>query len=145
MKNRAKLLSAFVASIVLAFALTACGNSASSNQSASNQPASASASANEVTQVGDIVLPTQEEALAKMGLEEAPKSVLCATYNTTIMAHALGLDITGTVTTTRPIPDDLKDTPTIGVVTGRSDFDFEKILAFGGDAVLADSQYEAYA
>ncbi len=143
MRIHFKKVAVLVASLAMAFALTACGTPASnSNDSASQSASSSSAVKNEVTKVGDIVIPTQEEALAKLGLEKAPESVLCATYNTTIMAYDLGLDITGTVTTTRPMPEALKDTPTIGVVTGRSDFDFEKIIALGGDVVIADSQYE---
>ena len=140
MKNNTKKVAVALMGLVMAFALAACGSSASSSVSTSQSASAASAAG--VTKIGDVEIPTQEEALAKLGLDKVPESVLCATYNTTIMAYNLGLDITGTVTTTRPMPDALKDTPTIGVVTGRFDFDFEKIFALAGDVVIADSQYE---
>lgn len=148
MNTTAKRMLTLMLALVMLLSFAACGKAPApetipATQATENVPApETSPAVEEITAVGDVSIPTQEEALDLLGLKEVPKSALCATYNTTIMAYNLGLDITGTVTTTRPIPDALKETPTIGVVTGRADFDFEKIIALAGDVVIADAQYE---
>ncbi len=123
--------------------LSACGRKAATDvniEPITSTPVQSSTPT--VTKVGDIVIPTQEEALAEMGLDAVPQKVLCATYNTTIMAYNIGVDISGTVTTKRPLPEALKDVPSIGVVTGSSDFDFEKVIALSGDLVLSDISFK---
>ena len=93
------------------------------------------------TMVGRTRVPTQEEALAEMGLEKVPEKILCATYNTMILANELGVELSGRVTTRRPLPENLVDVPDIGVVRGSSNFDFEKVIALAGDLVLSDVFY----
>lgn len=106
-------------------------------------PAEAADSSGESTHVGDIYIPTEQEALETLGLTEIPEKILCATYNTTMMAYNLGVTLSGTVTTKRPLPEELKDVPSIGVVTGSGDFDFELVIALAGDLVLSDKSFEA--
>lgn len=147
-----KKIVVILLTMTMLFVMVACGNNNSTNGSskAGNEMENDTAQTTptpaedelQIDAVGDVKIPSQEEALEILGLKEVPNSVLCVTYNTTIIAYNLGMEITGTVTTTRPLPEKLKDTPTIGVVTGRADFDFEKIVALAGDVVLADAQYE---
>ena len=93
--------------------------------------------------VGDVVIPTQEEALEQLGLDKIPQKVLCTSYNTSMMAYTLGIEITATVDTKRPFPDELRALPNIGIVTGSTTFDFEQIISLSGDLVLGDSFFKS--
>ena len=149
--NSKKILTLALALALSLSVFAGCGNEAPAesigSQEASVEESKASseaenAPASEVKMVGDTVIPTQEEALKEMGLEEVPGKILCTTYNSTILAYTLGIDICGTVQTRRPVPEELKDVPTIGVVTGSSSFDFEKVIALAGDMVLGDTSVQ---
>ena len=152
MKNNISRMIALLLVLCMSTALlAACGQeapaevpattAAAATEAATEAAETAEAAQVQDTMVGNTLVPTQEEALAQMGLDKVPEKILCATYNTMILANDLGVELSGRVTTRRPLPDNLKDVPDIGVVRGSSNFDFEKVIALSGDLVLSDVFY----
>lgn len=71
-------------------------------------------------------------------LEEEPQHICAPSYAVTMVAHALGLNLTSISTSTRPLPEDLAALPNVG---SQNNPNFELIKAYDTDLVLSSTRF----
>lgn len=144
-----KHISCITIFLVAVFVFSGCGSRSTSSiqpqepvisEAAASAPVPEEALEETAEEASPEILLTQYDG-SQLILAEMPQSICAHSYGLALILHELGLNITSIMTTSRPLPKELKNLPSIGSPTKP---DFELIKSYDTDLFISSDTFKEY-